>query len=419
MGTHQKQDQHDRAGWRKSFLLPSWIAQIILLLGLIGIFAYRLAETVERYKAESEIRNDDALPGLGHEHNRHVPKVEFVWEVTNVSFSIASLLLNIIEMSRLISETLTPFFMLFTHIVKLTLAAAILGLDVVAYIQNIEGNWPIIGLAIDISLLVVTLSATIYSVRAYRRVSKSADYAHPANVKHYGYGGAYKGLSDNGPGDFANTRNSSYSGYSNVDVELGNSTHIYSDSRTEQQRTRAYSGASLSSLASSSISTLKRAASTSTVQTTVSTFPVSPLERRPSYNHKRDTQFDDYVNKRHSETFKDDVDAAIGAEFGWGAGGRNSMERSDSVVGSGSVQVAKVRARGDSVGNNRTKSWSGEQGLVAVPEGPEEEDDHHSWSGSQGSRGSGTGGRRRAGDVDEDRVGLLGAGGEARDLTSR
>lgn len=97
------------------------------------------------------------------------------------------------------------------------------------------------------------------------------------------------------------------------------------------------------------------------------------------------------------------------------------MERSDSVVGSGVVHVAKVRSRGDSLGGGRTKSWSGEQGLVAVPEGPEEDDreEEDRWSGSQASRGSAAGAGRGQREEEEDRVGLLSPHGEARDLTGR
>jgi len=39
-----------RAGWRKAILVPLWTFQIAVLLCLMGIFAYRLAETFEYYE---------------------------------------------------------------------------------------------------------------------------------------------------------------------------------------------------------------------------------------------------------------------------------------------------------------------------------------------------------------------------------
>ncbi len=38
---------HARAGWRKVVLVPLWVFQILVLLCLMGIFAYRLAETFD------------------------------------------------------------------------------------------------------------------------------------------------------------------------------------------------------------------------------------------------------------------------------------------------------------------------------------------------------------------------------------
>lgn len=66
---------------------------------------------------------------------------------------MVSLILTILEVSRLFSETLTPFFLLASHVIKMTCAFAILGLDIVVYTQRSEGNWSLIGLAIDSGLL--------------------------------------------------------------------------------------------------------------------------------------------------------------------------------------------------------------------------------------------------------------------------
>ncbi len=54
------------------------------------------------------------------------------------------------------SETLTPFFMVCTHVTKLTLELAVLALDIVVYTTQSEGQWSQIGLAIDCLLLYVS-----------------------------------------------------------------------------------------------------------------------------------------------------------------------------------------------------------------------------------------------------------------------
>lgn len=44
-----------RAGWRKTILIPLWIFQVAVLLCLMGIFAYRLAETFEHYEEMNKL----------------------------------------------------------------------------------------------------------------------------------------------------------------------------------------------------------------------------------------------------------------------------------------------------------------------------------------------------------------------------
>ncbi len=43
-----------RAKWRLRLLIPCWTFQIAVLLCLMGIFAYRVAETVEHYDEENK-----------------------------------------------------------------------------------------------------------------------------------------------------------------------------------------------------------------------------------------------------------------------------------------------------------------------------------------------------------------------------
>lgn len=140
-----------------------------LVLGLMGIFAYRMAETCEHWK-EMKRAGD-------------VPHVELVWECTNVGFSLVALVLTIVEIAKYAGDALTPFLMLAMHVVKLTLALANLGLDVVVYLQRSEKEYSIVGLAIDCGLLAVTLATLTYTVITFRRVAKYDAYSLTDDVK--------------------------------------------------------------------------------------------------------------------------------------------------------------------------------------------------------------------------------------------
>lgn len=70
-----------------------------------------------------------------------------------MGLSTTCLILTTVEISKLVAETLTPFAMVFTHVLKMTCALAILGLDVVVYVWRTDGHWPLIGLVIDCALL--------------------------------------------------------------------------------------------------------------------------------------------------------------------------------------------------------------------------------------------------------------------------
>ncbi|KAK3376657.1 hypothetical protein B0T24DRAFT_224978 [Lasiosphaeria ovina] len=165
-----------RAGWRLRYLIPCWIFVISVLLCLMGIFAYRLAETLEHY-------NDNKEQG-------QAPVVELLWEGTNVGFNLVSLVLNIIEVSRMVTDSLTPFFMLFSQGIKLALALAILGLDVTVYVQRTDANYSIIALALDCGLLVATLGTFVYAFMTYRRLLKYDDYQVTADSKQPEHGEA-------------------------------------------------------------------------------------------------------------------------------------------------------------------------------------------------------------------------------------
>ncbi|KAK4203574.1 hypothetical protein QBC40DRAFT_316291 [Triangularia verruculosa] len=167
--------QHSRARWRRTLLFPSWLLQILILLCLMGIFAYRLAETFEHYSAEKK--------------NGAVPLVEVVWEATNVGFNLLSLLLTILELARYLTERLTPFLLVSTNLIKLTLSFAVLGLDIVAHLQKMDGYYSTIGLSLDCGLLAASLSSFVYAIRKYRKSLKYEQYHLTDEVKRVDGGG--------------------------------------------------------------------------------------------------------------------------------------------------------------------------------------------------------------------------------------
>lgn len=57
------------------------------------------------------------------------------------------------EMLRYFAETLTPWTVLFTHVVKLACATAILALDVVVYVQHSDKHYSLVGLGLDCALM--------------------------------------------------------------------------------------------------------------------------------------------------------------------------------------------------------------------------------------------------------------------------
>ncbi|OIW26564.1 hypothetical protein CONLIGDRAFT_646722 [Coniochaeta ligniaria NRRL 30616] len=164
------QAQFARSQWGMAILIPFWTAQTAMLLGLMGIFSYRLAETTEHW---------DEMREAGD-----TPRVELVWEATNVAFSLLALVLTILEITKTAGEVLTPFSMLASHAIKLTLAFVNLALDIVVYLQRSDRNYSIVGLAIDCGLLVATLVPFIYSILTFRRLQKFEDYVPTSGVNH-------------------------------------------------------------------------------------------------------------------------------------------------------------------------------------------------------------------------------------------
>jgi len=55
-----------RSKWRLKLLVPCWIFQLLVLLCLMGIFAYRVVDTVEHYSHQEN-------------NNGQIPMVEIVY----------------------------------------------------------------------------------------------------------------------------------------------------------------------------------------------------------------------------------------------------------------------------------------------------------------------------------------------------
>ncbi|KAI0377240.1 hypothetical protein F5Y04DRAFT_264942 [Hypomontagnella monticulosa] len=306
---HRDNGQFSRARWRKRVLLPCWIAQIGLLLGMMGLFSYRLSNTVKTWKDEEDKGN--------------IPMVEFVWEAVNVAFSFISLVITFVSIAKFIAEVLTPLPLLFANILNLVLASAVLALDIVVYVQYADRQYSLAGLIMDCTLMFFTLIPVFYSVVIYRRLLNYDDYHIPGNVKPYGY---------------ASAEDPEETAYRSSWLEAP-APYDPTDPSAVATRPRSLSAASRRI----SLSLGGRSRGTSPQPSPPAVDPV--LERRASYDHKRDTQFDEYVRRRSSVYTKDDVDRALGIEFGW----EDGRDQRDSVVSAGSVPVAQARPRGDSL----------------------------------------------------------------------
>ncbi|KAK4192247.1 hypothetical protein QBC35DRAFT_244588 [Podospora australis] len=332
---------YSRASWRKTLLVPGWVFQIFVLLTLMGIFAYRLAETFEHY-AE-------------HKNNGQAPLVEVVWEATNVGFNLISLVLTIMEIARYATERLTPFLMLSTHIIKLTLSFAILALDVVAHLRQMDGHYATIGLALDCGLLTSSIISFVYTLITYRRLLKYEDYHLTADTKNqFVMSGGANGYFDAG----SHEMNATTRPYN------PNGPYNYSYARTVESEHRRISAQS-TSYPSQTKSLGKDGPATVTV---------TPALPSPSFTDNTPTPA--------LSLSKSEVDRALGSEFGWDTPTPSSLGsepvvvgRSGSVVGSGTVQHHSTPALlvPGPPELSRAHSWKTE---IIEEEGDEEEEEY-------------------------------------------
>lgn len=161
---------------------------------------------------------------------------------------------------------------------------------------------------------------TTYAMLAYRRLSAYDDYAHPANVKGYGF--------------------SDYSAASNTTYLSANNRHSVKTGRL-------------------SIGSINEPINMDFLDTT-------------PYHHQRDTQFDDYMAKRNSfnaprETISGAGDVAHGLQAyspppGGSPKGLSPQSRSPPLA----MGQVKALQRGPTM--PRATSWASDHVLVAVPE---------------------------------------------------
>ncbi|KAF4945514.1 hypothetical protein FGADI_11877 [Fusarium gaditjirri] len=290
-GNHRAQAQFDRAKWRPMVMIPTWVLQLALSMSMMGLFAYRLGDSMRANK-DNDKKNDD-------------PTIEIVWEATNVALWFIASLCSFVEIAKYFAEALTPWTMLFTHVIKLTCAIATLALDIVVYTEKHDKHYSLVALGLDCAFIITSLVLVFYSVRRYRRLSAYDDYTHPVNVKPYGF---------------------------NDDLERDTS---YARQSTDKRFSSTSSRASIISKRES--------------------VEMGTVHRTPSvYSHKRDTQFDDYVARRGSAT-KERISSG---DFSY-AGAQGEAQDFGATL-------TPTRPRGASSG--RAASWTSDRGLVAVPE---------------------------------------------------
>ncbi|KAF4774712.1 hypothetical protein HER10_EVM0002654 [Colletotrichum scovillei] len=323
MVLHRQQAQFDRSRWRMALLVPLWILQLLVFLVVIALFSWRLSDTLRNWETEEETK------GM-------FPMVEVVWESVNIAFSLVCLFSTFYEISKLAAETLTPWTMLFTHILKIVCSLAVLALDVVVFVQRKDSHYSVVGLGLDCFLLILVAIPGVYAIQTYRRLVKYDDYHYPVNHKPYGFNDLEGETSYNG--------RLSIGGLSLADRSLRRISTSSTKSSIQKQETQQ----------------------TAQQQQQQQECEATSLQRRPSqYNNERDTQFDRYM-----------VERAMNNEFGWAnnsSPGADPLGRSDSYVGSGSMSNGKVVTR-ESMG--RAPSWGSSHVLVAVPEMDEEEAIH-------------------------------------------
>ena len=178
-----------------------------------------------------------------------------------------------------------------------------------------------------------------YSALACYQISSYDEYAHPANVKFYGF----KDSLD--PRDLVPQRLSQASSF---------------DRRPSWRRSSGVSAGSANN-------------------TELPLQVEQAIQTPGSYTHERDTHFDDYMARRWSSSAKSDAERAMASEFGWPASPGHAVdheERDWMIMGAVDTRLRDSTAL-------RAPSWTSEHGLISVPEEDDVMTDRDSSHGSQ------------------------------------
>ncbi|KAI1433802.1 hypothetical protein GGR50DRAFT_465365 [Xylaria sp. CBS 124048] len=268
--SHRQNAHFSRAKWKRWVVVPCWAFQMTIQAGLVGLFSYRLSQTIMAWE-------DDANGG-------GIPLVEFIWEIANIALSTISFLVTVVCIARFITEVLTPLPLLFSSILNLTLASAVLGLDIVIYVRRDDMIYSVIGLALDSALIIFTVIPLIYAIFVHRRLIKYDDYHLPGNHKAFRFTGGE---------DDVESRLTRRSKQRPPNVGAETST------KPTDNPQRGGRDISFSSLALPLTPSLTVDKSTQSLpQPNVA--PQEPQPQRLSYDHKRDTMFEAYVARRLS-----------------------------------------------------------------------------------------------------------------------
>lgn len=55
MARHRSQAHFERARWRLRILAPAWLVSLALTIPLMGLFAWRLGDTLKHYKSREDL----------------------------------------------------------------------------------------------------------------------------------------------------------------------------------------------------------------------------------------------------------------------------------------------------------------------------------------------------------------------------
>ncbi|EMR70891.1 hypothetical protein UCREL1_2070 [Eutypa lata UCREL1] len=258
--------------------------------------------------------------------------VEFVWESVNIGFSFISLVLTVSSVMKFVSEVLTPSSMLFNNILNTIFSLASLALDILVYVQHADKKYSLIGLAIDSVLLFFTIISVIYALITYRRLATYDDYHLPGNVKPYGYDATTE-----------------MTGYPSM-LEPAEPYDPTNPKQNFSTRPRSLSALSASSLRLSFSSRRESGPYVAPQQQQ----PSPPeTERRSSYDHRRSTQFDQYVARRQSGgemNLRHSIEYALGTEFGWQ---EDPRKQRDSTISNGTVTSLQAKQSDNSLGGRQ------------------------------------------------------------------